>query len=299
MSLLHDMQAAAINPETSVTDLLRMCMILASRLENKELLKWVNQELNGYEPLTDLPSYRIVKCGSFGNFANGHAVWSNLQISAFGVPNDFHSYIDTMYFRQGLEALTYMVEHAKKDSIKFAWDKEVAFVVGKCNYPNWQCLDAYRLVSVGVIAAIIDTIKTRILDFVLEIEKEDPNIGEPLSKIPLISKEQVTNIFHQKIMINSVGSFEQGGSKMSEGTTFNVGSQLAGRDINQAGRDIYQAAGDLKINPSSSATDVRNVVRAIQCKINESDIGEKNRQCAEFSVKSWPRIHNHLLLYHR
>ena len=22
-------------------------------------------------------------------------------------------------------------------------------------------------------------------------------------------------------------------------------------------------------------------------------------QCAEFSVKSWPRIHNHLLLYHR
>ena len=22
-------------------------------------------------------------------------------------------------------------------------------------------------------------------------------------------------------------------------------------------------------------------------------------QCAEFSVKSWPHIHNHLLLYHR
>ena len=71
MSLLQDIQAAAINPETDVTDLLRMCMILAARLKNEDLRKWVSQELNGYKPPADLPSYRIVKSGSFGTFTDG------------------------------------------------------------------------------------------------------------------------------------------------------------------------------------------------------------------------------------
>lgn len=278
MSLLQAIQAAAIDPETNVTDLLRMCMILAARLKNEELRKWISQELNGYKSSDDLPGYRIVKSGSFGTFTDGYRIWNNWQISTFQVPEEFHKYIDTTYFLHRMEVLSHMVEHAEGDSIKFVWDKTVAFVVGKYNLPECECLGAYKSVPVSVIAAIIDTVKTRILEFVLEIEKEDPNIGETSGEAPHITSERVRNIFNTTIMANHVGSFEQGGSNMSEGPMFNIGSQHAGRDINQAGEDIYQAAGNLTISPSSSAADVLKIVEAIKCRINESDIGEKNKK---------------------
>jgi hypothetical protein len=284
MSILQDIQAKAINPETNITNLLRMCMILAVRLRNEELRKWVSQELNGYEPSTDLPDYRIVKCSSFGTFTDGYAVWNNLGISTFNVPENFHSYIHTQYFRQGIEVLSYMVSHAEEGSIKFGWEKMAAFIIAKYNYPESECLEAYRLVSVSVIAAIIDTVKTRILEFALEIEKEDPNAGETSGEMPRITAERSTNIFNTTIMANHAGSFEQGRSNMSEGPIFNIGSQQAGRDLIQAGRDIYQAAGDIAISSSSPAADVLKVMEAIKYKIDELDIDEKNKK----------KIYNHL-----
>lgn len=276
MSLLQAIQAAAIDPKTNITDLLRMCMILAARLKNEELRKWVQQELNGYKSSADLPAYRIVKSGSFGTFTDGYSTWKNMQISSFQVPEEFHKYIDTNYFLSPIEALSFMVEHPEGDSIKFAWEKTVAFIVGKYNFPDCECLGAYRSVPVSYVAAIIDTVKTRILEFALEIEKEDPNIGENSGEALHITPERVRNIFHTTIMANHVGSFEQGGLKMSEGPTFNVGYQQAGRDINQSGGDIYHA-GDIVISPSSSASDVLKVVDAIKNKIAESDIEGINK----------------------
>jgi hypothetical protein len=84
-------------------------------------------------------------------------------------------------------------------------------------------------------------------------------------------------------------------SNMSEGPIFNIGSQRAGRDINQAGRDINQAggdisttyeetsikqeaAGDLTLSLNSPAADVLKVIGAIKYKINESDIDVKNKR---------------------
>ena len=84
------------------------------------------------------------------------------------------------------------------------------------------------------------------LDFALEIEKEDPNIGETSGEVPRITPERVTNIFNTKIMTN-MGNVEQGRSNMSDGPIINVGSRQAGRDIIQAGGDIYQVAVDLNI----------------------------------------------------
>ncbi|MBF0290686.1 MAG: hypothetical protein HQK86_00860 [Nitrospinae bacterium] len=47
MSLLRDIQTAAVAPDTDVATLLRKCKILAVRLGNDDFKAWVDHELNG------------------------------------------------------------------------------------------------------------------------------------------------------------------------------------------------------------------------------------------------------------
>ena len=75
MSLLRDIQNAAIDNKTSLETLLRKCRVLASRLQNDELKIWVQHELDGYFGCEDLPKYRRIVgqgCGHFsGPFGSG------------------------------------------------------------------------------------------------------------------------------------------------------------------------------------------------------------------------------------
>ncbi len=58
---------------------------------------------------------------------------------------------------------------------------------------------------------------------------------------------------------------------------FNIGSQ-------QAGRDIYNIAGNLNINQNSPPEDVLKIIQAMQQKVGELDIGDKDKR----------KISNHL-----
>jgi hypothetical protein len=58
--LILKLQAEAANPNASVTNLLRMAKIAATKLDLKDALVWIDRELNGYMDLKieDLPPYR-------------------------------------------------------------------------------------------------------------------------------------------------------------------------------------------------------------------------------------------------
>ncbi len=49
MSLLREIQNAAVDETVSLAVLLRKCKILAARLGNIEFKTWVDKELNGYD----------------------------------------------------------------------------------------------------------------------------------------------------------------------------------------------------------------------------------------------------------
>ena len=60
-------------------------------------------------------------------------------------------------------------------------------------------------------------------------------------------------------------------------SVFNIGSQ-------QAGQDIYNIAGNLDITQNSPPEDVLKIIQAIQQKVGELDIGDKEKR----------KISNHL-----
>ena len=174
------------------------------------------------------------------------------------------------------ETLVAMINN-KEGYIRISWPPEVYTTAGSQVYEGLSCIYAWKSIPNSAIAAIIDNVRTKILKFALEIEKIAPNIGETPIERSLISPERAGQIFNTVIMGNQY-RLAQGGSNMSEGPMFNVGSQQAGRDIIQAGRDIYQAAGGITISPDSSAADVLKIIETIKFRINESDIEVKNKK---------------------
>jgi hypothetical protein len=60
LPLILKLQAEAANPDASVTNLLRMAKIAATKLNLKDALVWIDRELNGYTDVKveDLPPYR-------------------------------------------------------------------------------------------------------------------------------------------------------------------------------------------------------------------------------------------------
>ena len=90
MSLLREIQNAAIDSKTDLASLLRKCKVLAIRLGSADFRKWVDDELSGYKSTGDLPDYRILQVNSKGHFAGafGSGI-NNADLPLFCIPEEY------------------------------------------------------------------------------------------------------------------------------------------------------------------------------------------------------------------
>lgn len=59
-SIVVELQQDALSKQVSITDLLRKCFVVARKLGISDFEKWINNELNGYEDVNDIPAYRQI-----------------------------------------------------------------------------------------------------------------------------------------------------------------------------------------------------------------------------------------------
>jgi hypothetical protein len=78
-----------------------------------------------------------------------------------------------------------------------------------------NCLSAWQVIPRGGVVGILDTVRTRILNFVLEIESEAPDAGEAAPGVHPVSQERVNQVFHTQIYGN-VGNVAAGGEGFSQ-----------------------------------------------------------------------------------
>lgn len=57
-SLIEQLQGEALNPATSIADLLRKAYLVAMKLGLDDARQWIDHETNGYPPEAEVPSYR-------------------------------------------------------------------------------------------------------------------------------------------------------------------------------------------------------------------------------------------------
>jgi hypothetical protein len=200
-SILNDIQKDALDSSVDIASLLRKCMVLAVKLGNRDFHEWINHELFGYQELDDLPDYRIRTAASYGHFTTGGAgMWQNLPISYYPVPKELLKEATTVYFTQSISSLEQMVKNSKDGSLSFSWNPDVISILRDKFYKDYTCISAYKHISTSTIAEIISIVRTKALEFVLEIQKNAPDAQDAPPKAQSLSDKQITQIFFTTIM---------------------------------------------------------------------------------------------------
>jgi AbiTii len=224
MSLLREIQDAAVDSKVEIAVLLRKCKVLAARLGNAEFKQWVEHELNGYPSSKDAPSYRILQVNSKGDFSGYHGSgMKNADIPLRAIPTEFHEYLSHSYFKQPVSALAALIEQSNTGTLQEPWPPDFVAFAGTRIYQHMNCLQAWKVIPCAALVAILDIVRNKVLTFALEIEAESPEAGDaPMNSNP-IPQERVTNIYNTHITGN-VQNLAAGNERVNQMATHNESS---------------------------------------------------------------------------
>jgi hypothetical protein len=216
MSLLKDIQSAAIDANADIIVLLRKCKVLAARLGNSDFKSWVEHELNGYPSKDKLPEYRILKVQSRGHFSGPFGSgYKNILIPPRCLPKEWKDLATRAYLTESISAYNALLQN-KPDGDKVLMSAWPADLLPELEvFEDTICYAAWREIPRSSIVSFIDVVKNRILDFVLKIEEIDPKAGDGLPDSKTLSEEDVKQVFNISIMGN-VGNLATGSSNFSQ-----------------------------------------------------------------------------------
>ncbi len=70
MKLINDVIGVLSDGDGSLTEALIKTKVVLHKIGHKELVDWVNNELNGYSDTDQVPPYRILQAQVLANIAN-------------------------------------------------------------------------------------------------------------------------------------------------------------------------------------------------------------------------------------
>lgn len=221
MALIQNILNSALNDNVKLPDLLRKCKILATRLKNDDFKNWIDSELNGYPSQNNLPSYRIIDVNAYGHLSGPFgAEMRNITIPSSCLPEKMRDWARKTYISQSISVLEDMVK-GNQDNFKQVWPGDLVAMVANKIYKGYSLYAAWQDIPRGAFVSILDTVRTRILSFILEIEKEISDIDETPPGSQPLPQERVNQVFNNYIMGN-VGNIASGGNEIKQSNILNI-----------------------------------------------------------------------------
>ena len=181
----------SLTDDDDLTKPLLKTLVFAKRIENTELADWVSKELNGYSISDNLPDYRYAKTSVTGVMMQNGQLTNNvsLPLSCFG--EKIAEILMKKRFSDSISAIDGMVKFADGPYIgsDFAADfLQHLTQQAQKNGCKFQVVSCRQLVMVSVLSSINTVIRTKLLNLLLQIEKEFPKVNE-VNKDPELKSE--------------------------------------------------------------------------------------------------------------
>ncbi|SFH87478.1 AbiTii domain-containing protein [Halpernia frigidisoli] len=209
MELVSQIINELIDPQNkTLSSALLKTKVLASRIQNKELLNWADSELTGYNSVDELPEYRLaIPNLLIGNFTNGNMRYTNSQIPTAGLDEEWNKSLRSTDFSNSVTELENMFSNNDKNS---TFNSPIrAEIVGliennwiKIGNPFLSVQNVNKVISKATIEGILSNVRNKLLDFMLKIDEEYGNITEIKE---LRNKEKEISKIINKTIINNNG----------------------------------------------------------------------------------------------
>lgn len=199
LSLIARLQADIVDSGVPISDVLRRARILASLLGNDELKRWVRAELEGYQGVDDLPDYRKFTPINMGTFSGFGRMVKNHQIPISFLPPEVQRLAKQLDVRQGAKEIETLA--AKKEGFRVPWPMEA--VIHAQNHIRMEdgsvLVEAWKPIIGSQFHGILDQIRNRLLEFLLELEHINPKVAESEDAIRGVRNDVVQNIISTTI----------------------------------------------------------------------------------------------------
>lgn len=204
-SLVIDFESKINCKEYSISDLLRHCLIIATKLKQREFVNWINNELNGYNEIKEVPRYRKIPVSV--KFLNPIHGWCPYIITDKTI-NDELSKLPIRNSISEIEALA----NIENGTIRLGVPTQIKNVfLSSMDFESDISYEANKISMIG----IVDSVKNEMLNWILKLEENDIIDDkyifnkEQIDKATSVTTQIINNFFgdKDKIELNqNVGS---------------------------------------------------------------------------------------------
>lgn len=277
MSLLHQIQESVVQEGCDLGSVLLKLRLLAARLGSDVLEEWVKHESEGYPKEAEVPSYRVVSVsyqgtfsGPFGSGIQNAPIPPNL-IDMFAGEGWTHYEI-----RESIAAVDDLVKScADGGSLGIDASNLILLLQGKI-YKDYSCNDVSGTISRSAFSEIQQTVRSRILELTLELEKSIPaavNVTFGASKNQDANSDKVQQI-SQQIIYGNVTTAVAGGHN----STINIS---IGQGDTKSLIEYLEKSG----MPNTDATEIAQIMESEKPASHEEPFGAKAKNWIASNLK--------------
>ena len=206
MSLLHEIQASVMEEtDVDVGIVLLKLRFLAARLGSDLLEEWIKHELDGYPEGIPVPGYRKVGVTYTGTFSGPYGDGlNNVPIPLAAIKKYAGERWVRCEMRQGIAEIDDLVRSRKNDiGVQINASDLIHLLQGKY-YKEMACISITGVLSISELAGLHFSVRKRVLDLTIRLEKEVPFAGEiaigmQSTTIPTETAKAATHVTHQTI----------------------------------------------------------------------------------------------------
>jgi hypothetical protein len=200
MNLIREIRDGAIGDNTSLPQLLRKALLLSSLLKNDQLRTWVKQELEGYPDVDSLPPYRYIKATVAGDFI-GRIRATDHRLPVEQYDEDVQEKLTVVPIIDSVRQLEQTVADSGEFvtfSLEMTWCRVLPPL-----FDDAHLVDIRRHAPTGAVQAILDTVRTRLLELVLDLEERFPELASGEAAFAGVDKTQAASIINLHVYGNS------------------------------------------------------------------------------------------------
>lgn len=276
MSILREIQAAILQDNPDLGSILLKLRFLASRLGSEPLEDWVRFEAEGYPDAKVVPEYRMIGLAFTGSWSGpfGSGI-RNAPIPTFLVEKHAGERWTKYRVMESIAGVQEMATSGKAMGINAA--DLILMLQGKV-YEDYACNEVTAQMSPIALKEIVQTVRARILELTIELEKRVPaavevTLQQVISKTP-DNAAAVTQIFNQTVYGNVTHVTATDGSQVNlaitAGDTVSMASELAKAGLpNDAAKEITEIvsaekpqSADKPLGPKALAWIKKNAPKA-------------------------------------
>lgn len=225
MKLISDIINELVDTDKSISSPLLKTKVLASRIQNTELLNWVSNELKGYDIKGELPEYRLYGCNLIGDYINGNMQYTAQPIPTAGLDERIEKVLRASEFHQSISGLENILKDNESGILEVNFAAEIVGLIQsnwrKMGNPYLQLINVKRRTSINVVDEILSVVRNNLLDFMLKIDEEFGSITE-IEELKS-KKSEIATIMSQTIINTSGdGNVVNTGDKAKVDATINI-----------------------------------------------------------------------------